>query len=150
MLSIKLFLTHATILFLFQNKIALGLPKSTTNNIKSTSNKVFNKTICAQSLDPYDSEVITCPEDYKFSILNAYIFDFGNESCSIDQKDSIIPLEFIRNKIQNLCSRSETNCFIFKYYLNSLYEPYSSLTNLGSNIFWSCYTIKKESKLEKI
>lgn len=104
--------------------------------------KLFNKTICTFHMDLYDAESISCPNGYKFSILNAYIFDSGNTSCSSPiQPDSHLPLEFIRNKIQNHC-RGETFCYIFKYYLTS--EPYKKMDNLAANIFWNCYKLRRE------
>ena len=111
-------------------------------------NKIFNKTICSSSLNEYDAELISCPSGFKFSIINAYLFDFGNENCTLNQSVSLIPLEFIRNKVQSLCA-SETSCFIFKEYLLGLTESYTDIINLGCNIFWSCYRLRKEGEMKK-
>lgn len=124
---------------------------ASSNNLMPLVSRIFNKTICTFHMDLYDAESITCPTGYKFSILNAYIFDMGNASClssssfisSQSDLQTILPLEYIRNKIQSLC-RNEAICYIFKYYLTSLYEPYKRMNNLAANIFWNCYKVRKE------
>ena len=146
--TIHIYYVVITLLFLKEiNSASSTSTTGTNNNIQlPIMNKVFNKTICTSNMDLYDAELISCPSGFKFSILNAYLFDFGNKSCILKQNQSIIPLEFIRNKIQSLCI-SESSCFIFKDYLISLYESYDSVTNLGCSIFWSCYRIRKEGQI---
>ena len=162
--SSKCFVACSIILiFLLKHiKIINTLPQNSTTTTSATQtasnsnlmplvSRIFNKTICTFHMDLYDAESISCPNGYKFSILNAYIFDMGNASClhsssSISSQadlQTILPLEYIRNKIQSLC-RNEAICYIFKYYLTSLYEPYKRMNNLAANIFWNCYKVRKE------
>ena len=128
----------------------IATSSTSSNNIQfPLVSKIFNKTICTNHMDLYDAEPILCPSGYKFSVINAYIFDSGNTSCSSTiQPDSHTPLEFIRNKIQSLC-RGETYCYIFKYYLASLYEPYKNVENLAANVFWNCYKLRKEGTIKE-
>ena len=119
-----------------QDDLELMPKQSQTSSVSSTSIKIFNKTICTCEMELNEVEYIACPNSYYINILNAYLFDFGKNKCSI-MPTAPIRISDIKDDIQNYC-KDVSNCSIsYSFLIDLVNQP--SYQCLGANLFWSCY-----------
>lgn len=119
-----------------QDDLELMPKQSQTSSVSSTSIKIFNKTICTCEMELNEVEYIACPSGYYFNILNAYLFDFGKDKCSI-MPTAPIRISDIKDDIQSFC-KDVSNCSISYSFLIDLVNQHN-YDCMGANLFWSCY-----------
>ena len=86
-----------------------------------------------------DFETITCPINYKMSIINAMLFDTArNLTQCLPMTSTDTPIKPIKSYLQDLCT--DYNCSITKSFLiNLLFNELPVINNLSLDINWQCF-----------
>ncbi len=111
----------------------------------STTTKLFNITICTcllQELNDY--ETLFCPPGYKFNIINAYLFDSGDQVINEDESlcqskpENRLPLRSdLFNFLHNYCN--ETICNLSGALLLGFLDSNINSSCISADIIWNCY-----------
>lgn len=86
-----------------------------------------------------DYQTISCPINYKISVINAILFDTARnltECLPMTKSDKFIKM--IKNELQDFCT--DYNCSITKEFLiNLLLNEIPVINNLSLDVNWQCF-----------
>ena len=112
------------------------------------------KTICSCQMDSLaDSEMITCPNNFKINIVSAVVYDMNNTRC--EKSENTVQagyLASIKEDLANYCTG--TNCSISQSHIIGsvdITNRKKEVVCLTVDIKWFCYQFtSKPSKLLKL